>query len=109
MAILVIWIICAIVGALIADKKGRSAPIWALICSLTGVFGILVLALVPRVTSNSPAPGELESPARVPCPACSEPILPTAKLCKHCGTALSPLGIAAPAAVTGAATAPDAA
>ena len=94
----VVWVICAIVGALIADRKGRSTALWALVCLITGVFGILVIAVLPRQkdgeVSVSGQSAQLDS-GRVPCPACSELILPSAKLCKHCGTTLSPMAIAA--------------
>lgn len=42
-------------------------------------FGILLLALRPRSAKEK----------RQPCPHCAEPILPTAKICPHCRTALT--------------------
>jgi hypothetical protein len=89
-AVIVVWVICAIVGALIGDKKGRSAGLWAVICLITGVFGILVVAVMPKQRTEEPT----ISQGRVSCPACSELILPSAKVCKHCHTTLAPMAIA---------------
>jgi hypothetical protein len=94
--LIVVWVICAIAGALIAERKGRSAGLWAVICLLTGVFGILVIAVMSKQTQAAPA-----GQGRVACPACSEAILPTATLCKHCGTGLTPMAVIPAADVAG--------
>jgi hypothetical protein len=46
--VVIIWIICAIIGAAMADSRGRSTLAWAIICGLTGIFGILALALAGK-------------------------------------------------------------
>jgi TctA family transporter len=47
-ALIVIWVLCGIAGAVVAEKRGRNAGVWALVCILTGVFGLLVLVVLPR-------------------------------------------------------------
>ncbi len=91
-ALIVIWILCAIAGAAVADKRGRNPAGWAVICILTGLIGLLILLVIPR--RGNTRTGVQADDARVPCPACAELILPSAKLCKHCGTSLSPMAVA---------------
>jgi hypothetical protein len=87
-AVIVIWVLCAIAGALVAENRGRSAPGWAFICLLTGVIGLLILVISPR---GQPRPAEAV-PARelhdAVCPGCSASLkapVGTAK-CPHCQT-----------------------
>lgn len=44
--ILIVWTICAAIGASMATKRNRNEVLWGGICFLTGVFGIAVLALM---------------------------------------------------------------
>jgi TctA family transporter len=47
-ALIVIWVLCGIAGAVVAEKRGRNAGGWAIVCILTGVLGLLVLVVMPR-------------------------------------------------------------
>jgi hypothetical protein len=87
-ALIVIWLLCALGGAIIAEKRGRSPLGWAVVCLFTGLIGLLIVAVIPRGDTTNPAAG------RVPCPACREAILPEARICPHCKTSLSPMQIA---------------
>lgn len=37
-------------GAEMAKTRHRNTTIWAIICALTGVFGVVVLALIGKAT-----------------------------------------------------------
>lgn len=43
-------------GALLAERKGYSRITWYLVCALTGVIGLSVLALRPRQVDSGPVP-----------------------------------------------------
>ena len=55
MAYLVIWIICAVIGALIGESKGRKVE-GALLGGLLGLLGVLIIALLP----SKPAVGQFQ-------------------------------------------------
>jgi MFS family permease len=44
----VLLLVCPLVTAFIADRKGRGVLPWAMIGLFLGIFGILLAALVPR-------------------------------------------------------------
>jgi DNA-directed RNA polymerase subunit RPC12/RpoP len=47
-ALVVVWVLCGIVGAVIAESRGRNALGWGLFCLLTGVLGVFIVAVSPR-------------------------------------------------------------
>lgn len=51
--ILVLWIICAFVCAAIADSKKRSMVGWFFIGLLIGVFGIILVAVLPSMAPEA--------------------------------------------------------
>lgn len=67
--LILFWLVCAIIAAIIGDKKGE-AGIGCLAGFLLGPIGIL-MALVS--TGN-----------RKPCPYCQEPVNKAASVCPHC-------------------------
>lgn len=48
--LLVVWVVCAILGALIGEAKGRRLE-GAALGGLLGLFGLLILALLPKRAS----------------------------------------------------------
>ncbi len=46
--LIVIWIIFAIIGAVMAGNRNRSTLGWAVICGFTGLIGILILAIAGK-------------------------------------------------------------
>lgn len=44
---LVIALICAFIGALVAGSKGKNPILWAAICFATGVIGLIIIACQP--------------------------------------------------------------
>lgn len=55
-ALIGIWLLCGIAGAVLAEKRGRSAATWAGICILTGLVGLLVLVVMPAPTPDTAFP-----------------------------------------------------
>ena len=84
------WIICGIIGAVIAHNKGRSAEAWGVVSFLLGPLGI-VLALVTSPDETALEEQSLESGTSRKCPQCAEVVKAEAKQCRYCGSALEPL------------------
>jgi hypothetical protein len=43
------WMVCGIIGALIATMKGRGGCSWFLLCAVLGPVGLVLAAVVSRV------------------------------------------------------------
>jgi hypothetical protein len=87
-ALIVIWLVCGIIGAVIAESRGRNAFGWGLFCLLTGVIGLFIVAVSPR---PDPAKAEPDPQPvqrwKVPCAHCGRPLLAHAGEsvgCPHC-------------------------
>jgi hypothetical protein len=67
----VLWVACAVICAAIAHYKNRSGLVWLLIGFLTGIGGVIVIACIPAVPSDSQgvltvAPFDAISPTPLP-------------------------------------------
>lgn len=90
MEIIAIWLVCAVVTAIIASSKGRSGGGWFFIGLILGIFGIILIACMPsirpqQVTFAATPAGNAPAQATKACPDCGETVLAVANVCKHCG------------------------
>lgn len=77
MEIVLIWIVCAILVAVVANNRGRSGLGWFLLALIISpLLALIVVAVMSRVE-----PVE----ASKTCPRCAETVKRAALVCKHCG------------------------
>lgn len=80
-----IWLVGAVVVAVIAGARGRSGLGWfVLSLLLSPLIGLILVALLPSL-EGAPTPE-----THVKCPDCHELVLKEARVCKHCGCKLVP-------------------
>lgn len=61
---LLIWLLCGIVCAIIAGSKNRSAVGWCLIGLLIGIFGVILIACLPKVEQGRDHEAEVSDERR---------------------------------------------
>ncbi|NOH82107.1 DUF456 domain-containing protein [Vibrio sp. RE86] len=84
------WMVCSIAAFVIAEKYGRTGIVWAGICLLTGILGLIVLLAFGRDEAGIKYKG-LKSRRFRECPNCCEAVLRNARVCKHCHNELPEL------------------
>jgi len=85
---LILSLLAALAGGLLADRKGRSAPVWAVICFLFPL-SLVVLAFLPhvrRIRTTCPGCGGALPEGRTTCPGCGYARPIELVECPHCGT-----------------------
>jgi hypothetical protein len=55
MEIFMIWLVFAVLTAVIASTKGRNVASWAAIGFVTGLFGLIAVCAMPAVTQEESA------------------------------------------------------
>ena len=96
MEILIFWFAASVIVGIIASAKDRSGfGYFCLSLPLSPLLiGILVLALPSLKDQPITASGEvISTKTHVRCPDCRELVRMDARVCKHCGISLKPIGI----------------
>lgn len=85
MEFFIAWFVLAVVVAVIADARGRSAfGYFMLSVFLSPLIGLILAVALP---SRTPAAGQ-DDRRRLACPQCAEMVLYVALKCPHCGFAI---------------------
>lgn len=92
MDFVIVWLICAVLTAIVASHKGRSTAGWFILGLCFGFFALIIVAPLGSLkTAPVLAGGEIATPdTHVRCPDCRELVRMDARKCKHCGTTLIP-------------------
>lgn len=89
MEFVVILIICAIIGLLIAQNKGNNGLAGFCFGLFLGPFGVIITLVLPENKKKLNA----ERGYTKRCPYCAELVKGRAIKCKHCGSDLGPLEV----------------
>lgn len=82
--IIPIWLVCAIVGAVICEGKGRSVAIGLVMGLVFGPVGLIICAVL-SADEEVLEERALEQGKVKMCPACAEAVKPDANVCRYCG------------------------
>jgi hypothetical protein len=82
-AIVIFWLICGGVAAMIASDRGGSGVAGFLVGALLGPLGVVAAFFMgdAQVVEQ----GQIKAGISKKCPRCSELVKPDAQVCKHCG------------------------
>ena len=81
--LIVFWMICGSIAAVIAESKGGDRGLWVVIGFLLGPFGIFASFFVGSDEARDRI--RVVNGKAKRCPMCAETVLAEAVICKHCG------------------------
>jgi hypothetical protein len=91
MIFVLFWLLFAVAVGVYASNRGRSGFGWFFLSLIISpLLGIIFCAVSKDLSKAGKNATEPSLATHVKCPACAELVLPEAKVCKHCGHALTP-------------------
>lgn len=84
------WFFLSIAVGLLAGQRGRGSGTWCVLSWIISPVFALILLLSAQDLSKEKPPSSL---THRKCQSCAEWVLPDAKKCKHCGSAIEPIRI----------------
>jgi hypothetical protein len=91
--LIVFWLVMAVVTALIANSRGKSAGAWFAYSLLIWPVALVHVLLTPPTRDAVVA--RAQEQGRRACPHCAEMIMAEAKVCRFCGRDVEPILTAA--------------
>lgn len=82
MELVVFWILCGVVAAVIASSKGGSGGVGFLVGALLGPLGIIISLFMGSEAGK--VEKQVSQGGMKKCPMCAEAVLAEAVICKHC-------------------------
>jgi uncharacterized membrane protein YhdT len=96
MSLFLVWFAFAFIVGIFASSRGRSGFGWFLLAAIfSPLLAFIVCAVMENLRDTQAKQASIENlpseKTHVRCAQCAEFVLPQAKVCKHCGSALTPV------------------
>ncbi len=100
--IMVIWLFCGVISAMVASSKGRSGCSWLALGVVLGPIGMIASFIVPNPELARVQEARVSGSSKgfKKCPSCAEVVRSEAIKCRFCGTDFLPAETRVPRAST---------